>query len=213
MVAPRGHPGQVRAYSGRRNWLRMAGNLAICAVFMPRGAMAQVFTATSISQAAQDARREVGRLARRADNLLRRTVADGLGHDARAVSRFRAEQGALARDLARVFNSRVSEDDWLLVTPTRQLDLALGIRPLVIRLAPTDEEVETALRQPLPQIEPLAGDQAEDVLLTLVLQTLGLERRVALFELLRDDRALAAILKDTAAAVKARRSAASATSV
>ncbi len=43
------------------------------------------------------------------------------------------------------------------------------------------------------------------MLLTIVLTVLGLERRVALFEQLRNDRALAAALKDAASAVKAQR--------
>jgi hypothetical protein len=77
----------------------------------------------------------------------------------------------------------------VLVAPTRELDLALTMQPLVIRLAPTSQEVEAAIKQPLPQIEPLAGDEAEDVLLTIVLDALGLARRVALFEVLKDDRA------------------------
>ena len=75
----------------------------------------------------------------------------------------------------------------------------------MIRLAPTADEVEAAIKQPLPQIEPLQGDRAEDVLLTIVLDALGLTRRVALFEQLKDDRILGAALKDAAAAVKARR--------
>jgi hypothetical protein len=189
----------------RRNLLRAAGLLVSAAVFWPRLVVAQTFTATSISQAAQDARREVGRLARRADNLLRRTVADGPERSAVAVRRFRSARPALARALAAVFNGSVSEDDWLLVVPTRELDLALAMQPLVIRLAPTREEVEAAIKRPLAQIEPLAGDRADDVLLTIVLTVLGLERRVAMFEQLRDDPLLAAALKDAAAAVKARR--------
>ncbi len=189
----------------RRNLLRTAGILVSAAVFSPRLVAAQSFTATSISQAAQDARRDVGRLARRADNLLRRTVADGPERSAVAVRRFRSEQAALARDLAAVFNSSVSEDDWLLVVPTRELDLALTMQPLVIRLAPKSEEVEAAIKRPLAQIEPLAGDRADDALLTIVLAVLGLERRVALFEQLRNDRPLADALKDAAAAVKAQR--------
>jgi hypothetical protein len=191
--------------TARRDLLRRAGGFAATAVFAPPLAAAQTFTATSISQAAQEARRDVGLLARRADNLLRLTVADGPERSASAVRRFRAEQIPLARDLATIFNSRVSEDDWLLVAPTRELDLALTMQPLVIRLAPTSQEVEAAIKQPLPQIEPLAGDEAEDVLLTIVLDALGLARRVALFEVLKDDRALVAALKDAAAAVKARR--------
>lgn len=180
----------------------MTGGLA--AMLAPRLAAAQTFTATSISQAAQDARRDAGKLARRADNLLRLTVADGPAHGATAVQRFRAEQTALARDLAAIFNSRVSEDDWLLVVPTRELGLALTMQPLVIRLAPTSKEVEAAIEQPLAQIEPLAGDGADDVLLTIVLTALGLARRVGLFEELRNDRTLAAALKDATAAAKAR---------
>ena len=203
MVASRGNGGQAPIVTARRDLLR--GALALAAAFAPATAGAQTFNATSISQAAQDARRDAGRLARRADNLLRLTVADGPARDAKAVRRFRAEQVALARDLAVLFNSRVSEDDWLLVVPTRELDLALTIQPLVIRLAPTSDEVEAAVSQPLPQIEPLLGDRAEDVLLTIVLDALGLERHVALFEQLRNDRALAAALKDAAAAVKAQR--------
>ena len=81
------------------------------------------------------------------------------------MRRYRAEQVGLARDLAAIFNTRVSEDDWLLVVPTAELDLALTMQPLVIRLAPTADEVEAAIKQPLPQIEPLVGDRAEDVLL------------------------------------------------
>jgi hypothetical protein len=202
VVASRGNGGQAPIVTARRDLLRVAGALALAAAFAPATAGAQTFNATSISQ---DARRDAGRLARRADNLLRLTVADGPARDAKAVRRFRAEQVALARDLAALFNSRVSEDDWLLVVPTRELDLALTLQPLVIRLAPTSAEVEAAISQPLPQIEPLLGDRAEDVLLTIVLDALGLERHVALFEQLRDDRALAAALKDAAAAVKARR--------
>ena len=72
MVAGYGPHGRLTA---RRDLLRLAGGLTAALVAGP--ATAQTFTATSISQAAQDARRDVGRLARRADNLLRLTVADG----------------------------------------------------------------------------------------------------------------------------------------
>lgn len=75
----------------------------------------------------------------------------------------------------------------------------------MIRLAPTADEVEAAIKQPLPQIEPLVGDRAEDVLLTIVLDAVGLTRRVALFEQLKDDSILGAALKDAAGAVKAKR--------
>jgi hypothetical protein len=178
MIAPKGG-------GGRRNWLLGTACLAALAIFSPRRALAQTFTATSISQAAQEARREVGRLGRRADNLLRLTVADGPDRGGSAIRRFRAEQAPLARNLAAILNSRVSEDDWLLVVPTREL--------------------EVLIKQPLAQIEPLPGDGADDVLLTIVLTALGLERRVALFEELRNSPALAAALKDAAAAVTARR--------
>ncbi len=187
----------------RRGMLLSA--LAAGAGIAGRPATAQTFTASSISQAAQDARREAGRLARRFDNLLRLTVADGPERSAAAVRRFRGEQVLIARRMAEIFNKNVSEDDWLLVAPTRELDLALTMQPLVIRLAPTAEQIEAAIAKPLPQIEPLPGDTAGDVLLTIVLDTLGLERRVALFEQLRNDRALADALKDAAAAVKAQR--------
>jgi hypothetical protein len=188
----------------RRRALTGAGWFT-AALLAPRFAIAQTFTATSISQAAQEARRDVGALAWRADNLLRVTVADGPEHSANAVRRFRAEQTLLARALATIFNSRVNEDDWLLVVPTRELDLVLRMQPLVIRVAPTVEEVEASIKQPLAQIEPLPGDTANDVLLTIVLDTLGLQRRVALFEQLRNDRVLAAAVRDTVAAVKAKR--------
>jgi hypothetical protein len=187
----------------RRNLLRASAALAAAAL-APRLGSAQIYTNDSISQAAQDARRDVGRLAVRADNLLRRTVADG-PRGAAAVRRFRSEQVSLARDLAAVLNSRVSEDDWLLIVPTRELDFVLAMQPLVIRLAPTADEVEAAIKRPLPQIEPLAGDTAEDVLLAIVLDALGVERRVALFEQLRNDPTLLAALKDAAAALKAQR--------
>ena len=141
----------------RRDLLTVAGTLALSAI-APGRAAAQRFTANSISQAAQDARRDVGRLTRRADNLLRLTVADGAERGAVAVRRFRAEQAGLARDLAAVLNTRVSEDDWLLIVPTPELDLVLAMRPLVLRIAPTADEVEAAIKRPLPQVEPLAGD-------------------------------------------------------
>jgi hypothetical protein len=204
MVARRGRGGPHRFVTARRDVLRVGGGLA-AALALPARLSAQTFTASSISQAAQDARRDVGRLSRRADALLRVTVADGPTRGAAAVRRFRAEQVTLARDLAAVFNGRVSEDDWLLVSPVRELDLALAMQALVIRLAPSTEEVEAAVKAPLPQVEPLAGDSADDVLLTIVLAVLDLERRVALFEQLRNDRALASALKDATAAVKAER--------
>ena len=187
----------------RRGLLRIAG-LAAVAALAPHRARAQVFTGTSISQAAQDARRDVGRLGLRADAMLRHVIADGRAQDARAVRRFRTEQVTLARELSAVLNSRVSEDDWLLIVPTRELDLVLAMRPLVIRIAPKPEMVEAVLNRRLPQVEPLAGDSAEDVLLALVLEVLGLERRVALFEQLRNDDALQAALKDAVAALKGK---------
>jgi hypothetical protein len=61
------------------------------------------------------------------------------------------------------------------------------------------------VKQPLPVIEPLPGDQASDVLHTIILAALGLERRVALFEQLRNDAALEPALKDAAEAVKTQR--------
>lgn len=176
------------------------------AVLMAAGQpAAQAFTATDISQAAQNARRDVGRLARRAANLLRQTVADGPERGGVAVRRFRAEQVHLARDLAAVFNGRVSEDDWLLIVPTAELDLVLAMRPLVIRIAPTPDEVEAAIAKPLPKVEPRQDDDAEDVTLMLVLASLGVAGDAALLARLKDDNGLAAALGHTAAALKARR--------
>jgi hypothetical protein len=204
MVAPQFSRGAGKALIARRNLAGLAGGLA-AALVMPRLARAQRFTASSISQAAQDARRDAGWLGRRADNLLRLTVADGPAHNARAVVRFRHEQVPLARELTALFNTRVSEDDWLLVVPTRELELALAMQPLAIRLAPTTDEVGAAVNAPLPVIEPFAGDEAADVLHAIVLASLGLERRVALFEQMRNDPVFAPALKDTAEAVKAER--------
>jgi KaiC/GvpD/RAD55 family RecA-like ATPase len=79
------------------------------------------------------------------------------------------------------------------------------MRPLVIRIAPTEKEVEAALSQPLPRVVPLAGDTAEDELHAIVLRLLGLDRQVALFEVLRNDPSLNAVLKDAATAVKEKR--------
>lgn len=191
--------------ASRRQILRLAGMLpAIAIVSGPAGA--QTFTATAISQAAQQARRDVGRLARRADNLLRQTVTDGPDRGGAAVRRFRAEQVHLGRDLAAIFNGGVSEDDWLLIVPTPELDLALTMQPLVVRLAPRPEEIEAAVKEPLPKIEPLAADGIEDVVLMIVIASLGLPPGdAAVFAQLRDDNALAAALRDIAAALKARR--------
>jgi hypothetical protein len=201
MTGPRRGRRTNKTLIGRRNLL--AGFAA--AVTLPRLACAQRFTQDSISQAAQNARRDAGWLGQRADALLRQTVADGPAHSANAVTRFRHQQIALARQLAALFNSRVSEDDWLLVVPTRELDIALAMQPLFIRLAPSADEVEAAIKEPLPVIEPLPGDEAADVLHTIVLRSLGLERRVGLFEQLRNDPALAPALAETAEAVKAQR--------
>ncbi len=191
-----------KALIERRNFVGLAGGLAAAVAFAPRGTLAQLYSQTTISRAAQDARREVGRLGQRADNMLRHVVEGGSEHDAEAVQRFRTEQKVLAHGLVSVLNTRVSEDDWLLIVPTRELDLVLTMQPLAIRIAPTADEVEAALNQPLPQVEPLAGDTAEDVLLTIVLDALGVERRVALFEQLRNDRVLASAAEGSAAALK-----------
>ena len=193
-----------KALIGRRNLVGLAGGLA-AALILPRWALAQRYTATSISQAAQDARRDAGWLGQRADSLLRLTVADGPAHSAHAVVRFRHQQAPLARELSSLLNTRVSEDDWLLIVPTRELDLALAMQPLFIRIVPSADEVEAAIKAPLPEVEPLAGDEASDVLLTIVLKSLGLERRVALFEQLRNNVMLELALKDAAAAIKEER--------
>jgi hypothetical protein len=171
----------------------------------PGFAAAQVYTATSISQAAQQSRRDVGRLGRRADNLLRQTVADGAEKGAAAVRRFKAELAGLSRDLAAVFNGRVAEDDFLLIVPTRELDLALAMQPLVIRIAPRPEEVEASLKEPLPKIEPLKEDGIDDVVLMIVLSNLGVKTGDhAVFAQLKDDNALAAALRDASSAIRAR---------
>jgi len=190
--------------ASRRHILRAVGGLLAAAV--GGSAAAQTFTATAISQAAQQARRDVGRLARRADNLLRLTIADGPDRGAAAVRRFRADRVNLARDLAAIFNGRVSTDDWLLVVPTPELDLVLTMQPLVIRIAPRREEVEAAVQEQLPKIEPLAADEVVDVVLMIVIAALGLPPGdAAMFAQLKDDNALAAAVRDTAAALKARR--------
>ncbi|HXX25224.1 MAG TPA: hypothetical protein VEJ40_01055 [Pseudolabrys sp.] len=192
-----------KALIARRNLVGLAGGLAAKAAFAPARSLAQVFSQTTISKAAQDARRDAGWFGQRADNLLRIMVADGREHSARAVTQYRHEQGPFARQLAALFNNRVNEDDWLLVVPTRELDLALAMQPLAIRLAPSAEEVEASLKQPLPQVEPLSGDDAADVLHTIILTNLGIERRVALFEQMRNNPMIGPPLKDTADAVKA----------
>jgi len=188
--------------ASRRTVLIWGFGLAIAA---PGFAVAQVYNATSISQAAQQARREVGRLGRRADNLLRQTVADGTEKGVAAVRRFRADLVSLSRDLAVIFNGRVSEDDFLLIVPTRELDLALAMQPLVIRIAPRPEEVEASVKEPLPRIEPLKEDEVDDVVLMIVLANLGAKADDrAIFAQLKDDNALAAALGDASAAVRAR---------
>ena len=186
--------------ASRRNVLKWGVGLAMA----PGFAAAQVYTATSISQAAQQARRDVGRLGRRADNLLRQTVADWAEKGGAAVRRFRAELVGLSRDLAVVFNGRVAEDDFLLIVPTRDLDLALAMQPLVIRIASRPEEVEASLKEPLPKIEPLKEDEIDDVVLTIVLANLGAKADHAVLAQLKDDNTLAAALKDTSAALKSR---------
>lgn len=191
--------------SSRRHFMHMAVGWTVAAL-VPRLAAAQTFTATAISQAAQQARRDVGRLSRRADNLLRQTVADGLDRSGAAVRRFRSEQANLARDLATIFNGRVSEDDWLLIVPTAELDLVLAMQPLVVRIAPRKDEVEASIRDPLPKAEGLVGDDPEDVVLMLVLASLGVRTDdPALRASLKDDNALAGALRDTTAALRARR--------
>ena len=89
--------------------------------------------------------------------------------------------------------------------PTRELDFVLAMRPLFIRIAPSADEVERAIKKPLAQIEPFPGDQAEDVLLAIVLDALGIERQVGVFEVLRNDPGLELALMDAAATLKAKR--------
>lgn len=202
MVAARGSRGLRAVVTARRELLRLAGAMTL-AVLASRWARARDSEANS--NAAQDVRRDAGRLSRRADDLLRATVADGLQHDAAAVRRFRTEQIWLGRDLSRLLNTRVGEDGWLLIVPARELDLALAIQPLFIRLVPTVDEVEAAVKKPLAQIEPRPGDSAEDVLLTIVLENLGIARQNGLFEALRNEPNLELALMDTAASIKARR--------
>jgi len=202
MVAARGSRGLRAVVTARRELLRLAGAMTL-AVLASRWARARDSEANS--NAAQDVRRDAGRLSRRADDLLRATVADGLQHDAAAVRRFRTEQIWLGRDLSRLLNTRVGEDGWLLIVPARELDLALAIQPLFIRLVPTVDEVEAAVKKPLAQIEPRPGDSAEDVLLTIVLENLGIARQNGLFEALRNEPNIELALMDTAASIKARR--------
>jgi len=202
MVAARGSRGLRASVTARRELLRLAGAAAIAAL-APRDARAQ--DSETNGKAAQDARRDAGRLGRRADDLLRATVADGLQHDAAAVRRFRTEQVWLGRDLSHLLNTRVGEDGWLLIVPARELDLALAMEPLFIRLVPTVDEVEAVVKKPLAQIEPRPGDSAEDVLLTIVLENLGIPRQAGLFETLRNEPNLELALMDAAASIKARR--------
>ena len=192
-----------KALIGRRNLVGLAGGLV--AALLPRFARAQRDVAPASSLAKQDARREAGWLGQSADNLLRLTVADGPAHSAHAVVQFRQQQGRLARDLCSLLNTRLSEDDWLPLVPARELDLALAMQPLFIRLVPSLDEVEAAIKAPLPVVEPLAGDDGSDVLQTIVLNSLGLERRGALFEQLRNNVMLELVLKDAATAVKEQR--------
>jgi hypothetical protein len=138
--------------------------------------------------------------------LLRQTVADGPQRGRAAVRRFRGEAAHLARDLAAIFNGQVSEDDWLLIVPTAELDLVLTMQPLVIRIAPRAEEVEIAIEDPLPQVAPLAAGDPEDVVLTIVLATLGVTTAdAAVLAKLKGDGALVAALRDATAAVKSGR--------
>lgn len=147
MVAPDDNP--CRQVDRRQCLLRMGSHLAAAESLVPRFAAAQTFTATSISQAAQDARRDVGQragpitcCAARLPRALCR---------ARGGADFRTEQAPLAREPAAIFNSRVAEDDWRLIVPTAELGLVLEMRPLVIRIAPRPEEVEAVLKEPLPR--------------------------------------------------------------
>jgi hypothetical protein len=204
MARPHRRRSARKALIARRNFIGWAGGLA-AAWALRRPASAQVYSQTTISQAAQNARREVGRLGQSADSLLRHVVEAGPEHGAEAVQRFRTRQRPLARALGGVLNKQVSEDDWLLIVPTRELDLALAMQPLAIRIVPTADEVEAMLQEPLPQVEPLPGDKAADALHMIVLASLGLERRVALFEQMRNDPLLADALDDAAEAVKAER--------
>ncbi len=196
---------EMAEVAARRHALRI-GVLGLAAILTPRLAAAQTFTATSISQAAQEARRDAGLLARRADDLLRLTVADGPERGRNAVGRFRADRLALGRELAAIFNSRVSEDDWLLVAPTRELELALAMRPLVVRLAPSEADLEASFKAPLAQVEPKSGEGADDAVLAIVLATLGFgERDDVLTAQLRSETTFDAAVKSAGNAVKAHR--------
>src|SRR6478752_5291440 len=70
-------PGRSGFHEGTSMVASRALLAAAVAALAPHRARAQVFTGTSISQAAQDARRDVGRLGLRADAMLRHVIADG----------------------------------------------------------------------------------------------------------------------------------------
>ena len=80
------------------------------------------------------------------------------------------------------------------------------MRPLVIRIVPKADEVEAALKLALPRIEQHKDDDAETVVLQIVLAALDVPNSGrALAERLKADAAVASALKATANAVKARR--------
>jgi len=157
------------------------------------------------NQANLSAKRDIGRLASRADTLLRRTVEDGAERPGAAVDRFLSQQKEISSELSSIFNTRVKEDEWLPLVTAQNLDLALGLQALKIRLAPTPEEVTNSVTQPLPTVNPAPHESAFNVLLTIALDTPGLrELSAKLVEQLLKDGPTMSVLKNLRVALKAK---------
>src|SRR5690348_3262906 len=152
-----------------------------------------------------DVKREIGRVANKTDDLLLATVEGGAENPGGATGRFLTQQKEISGELSSIFNTRVSEDKWLSLVPARNLDLALALQERKIRLAPTKDEINKSISQPLPKVKPAPHKDAFHVILAVLLDALGIQELSAkLVEVLLKDGLTMNVLKRLRAALKAK---------
>lgn len=148
---------------------------------------------------------ELGRLARRTDVLRRQTVEDGQEKPQSAVTRFKSEEPEISTGLSILFNERISEDKWNPLVSARQVELAIGLERLKIRLAPTPDEVGESIKRPLPEVKPAANEDVLKVLLQILLDAFGVkELGKALIDTLLADATIKTVLTELRSALKAK---------
>lgn len=180
--------------------------LVATAVSLPsRTALAQGAAASLATQENISIKIELGRLARRTDTLRRRTIEDGAERPADAATRFKSEEAKISPELSTLFNDRISEDKWDPLVSARQVELAIALERLKVRLAPTSDEVAESIKRPLAEVKPAANEDIFNVLLTVLLDAFGVkELGKALVDLLLADAPVKTVIEQLRRALKAK---------